>query len=573
MLTFSDFLKLKRNLKKDFSRFISYRLAVIGDSSTQLLTQAIKGYGYDIKVDFEIYESDYNQIEQEVFTSSSGLYDFNPDFVILFHSRQKLLHKFQLATQRNSFAEDHINDLRELVQSVKNNSKAKIIYFNFIDIPDGVFGNYANQVNGSFAYQIRKLNYELMNFSIEHKNFFINDISSLNNLIGYQNSFDPKLYVNNDLVFSLDFTAAVAKSSCDIITAIIGKFKKCLILDLDNTLWGGIIGDDGLENIQIGDLGIGKAFSGLQHWAKQLKERGVILAICSKNTENLAKEPFEKHPEMVLRLDDISVFVANWDNKADNIRYIQSILNIGFDSMVFLDDNAFERELVKRELPDITVPELPMDPSEYVSYLTSLNLFETISFVKEDTERTKQYQQEAKRAILKKTFTSDSEYLISLGMESQVEAFNKYNIPRIAQLTLRSNQFNLRTVRYTEEEINRISLDDKYETMSFSLNDRYGDHGLIAAVILKHESDYLFIDTWVMSCRVLKRGMEQFILNQIKDLARRKNISYILGEYIPTIKNKIVENLYHDLGFVLNGKFWQLHIDKPSLTKTYINAK
>jgi FkbH-like protein len=356
------------------------------------------------------------------------------------------------------------------------------------------------------------------------------------------------------MVLSLDSIPYVASRVMDIICAAQGQFKKCLILDLDNTLWGGIIGDDGLENIQLGHgLGIGKAFTEFQQWIKKLQERGIIIAVCSKNNEETAKEPFIKHPEMVLKLDDISVFVANWDNKADNIRHIQSVLNIGFDSMVFLDDNPAERAIVRENIPGITVPELPEDPADYTEYLYGLNLFETLSYSAEDAERTKQYQVEAQRVSLQKAFTNEADFLKSLEMVSEVKGFEPFDIPRVAQLSQRSNQFNLRTIRYTEAEVRNLASDDRYRNFSFTLKDKFGDNGLICVIILEKQQDAetLFIDTWFMSCRVLKRGMEQFTLNTIVNYARENGFKRIVGEYIETAKNKMVESHYPGLGFAI----------------------
>ena len=295
---------------------------------------------------------------------------------------------------------------------------------------------------------------------------------------------------------------------------------------------------------------------------KKAKKRGIILAVCSKNTESVAKEPFEKHPDMVLRLEDFAVFVANWENKADNIRYIQSILNIGFDSMVFLDDNPFERNIVRENIPGITVPELPEDPADYLEFLYQLNLFETISFSDEDAERTTQYQVEAKRNMLQKNFTNEADFLKSLNMVSLVEPFNKFNSPRVAQLSQLSNQFNLRTVRYTEADVEMLSNKNQdYHAFSFTLEDKYGDNGLICVLILKTENkNILFIDTWLMSCRVLKRGMEHFVLNTIVNYAKEKGCSTVKGEYIPTEKNEMVKDHYLKLGFQQTGNFWELNV-------------
>ena len=570
-----DFFELKKNLKKDFSGFPRFQLAILGDSSTQFLHQAIKGFGYEVGLNVAIYESDYGQIDQEIFNDQAGLYAFKPDGVFLFYSTQKLLSRFYSynETSRSGFAVDQINKLRNSISRLKQNLSCKIILSNFVEIDDGVFGNFGNKHPASFIFQLRKLNVALMELAAEEQDVFINDISGLNTRVGLGYSFQPKLYINSDIVFSLEFTAVVARNLIDIVLPLMGRLKKCLILDLDNTMWGGIIGDDGMENIQIGDLGIGKAYTQLQQWALQLKQRGIILAVSSKNTESIAKEPFERHPDMVLRLDDISVFVANWENKADNIRYIQSILNIGFDSMVFIDDNPFERELVKKEIPAITVPELPEDPSKYLDFLRSLNLFETATYSEEDAERTRQYRAEAKRIVSQQAYSSQDEYLKSLQMRSSVKNFDSFNTPRVAQLTQRSNQFNLRTVRYTEGEIAALITSPGSHTLSFDLRDSFGDHGLIAALILKELDGSLFIDTWVMSCRVLSRGMEQFIINQVAGLAEKKKIHSITGEYLPTPKNGIVKELYPSLGFTENNGKWKLSVQDFKPFNTYIDAE
>ncbi|KAB6314749.1 HAD-IIIC family phosphatase, partial [Bacteroides xylanisolvens] len=380
--------------------------------------------------------------------------------------------------------------------------------------------------------------------------------------------FDSSVYVNTEMILSLDALPYVASRTVDIIAAVEGKFKKCLILDLDNTVWGGIVGDDGWENIQVGHgLGIGKAFSEFQQWVKKLKKRGIIIAVCSKNDEKKAKEPFEKNPEMVLKLDDIAVFVANWENKANNIHTIQSILNISFDSMVFLDDNPFERNMVRENVAGVTVPELPEDPSDYLEFLYSQNLFETASYSEDDKERTKQYQVEAKRVSMQKSFTNDADFLKSLDMVSVVKGFDKFNIPRVAQLSQRSNQFNLRTVRYTDAEIFAIEKNDNYVTFSFTLKDKFGDNGLICVIILnKKNTETLFVDTWFMSCRVLKRGMENFALNTIVEWAKINGFKKIVGEYLPTAKNAMVEQHYPNLGFtkIEGGETMQYVLDVNS---------
>lgn len=571
-----SFLELKKNLKCDFTNLKSVKMAVLGDSATQFLVQVLRGTGFDYRFDLKIFEADFNQIERQVFDSGSELYEFDPEIVIIFQSTHKLLSKYNKlkVEQYNQLADSQLELIDNIRQSLNKNLKARIIYYNYPEIDDSVFGNYSNKTESSFLFQLRKLNFELMQYAGKHSDFYLCDISSVQNQTGKSTLFQPSIYVNSEMVLSIDVLPFVAARTLDIIAALYGKFKKCLILDLDNTIWGGEIGDDGLENIEIGNFGIGKAFTEFQYWIKKLKNRGIILTVCSKNRESVAKEPFEKLSDMVLHIDDITVFIANWENKVDNIQQIQNILNIGFDTMVFLDDNPYERNVVKENIPEITVPDLPEDPADYLEYLYTLNLFETVSFSDEDADRTKQYQIEAQRSVLKKSFTNEDEFLKSLKMLSLVQLFNKFNTPRVAQLTQRSNQFNLRTVRYTEKDIESISASEDFFTFSFTLEDKFGDNGLICVIILrKMDNSNLFIDTWLMSCRVINRGVENFVLNTIANFAREKGFTNLIGEYIHTSKNEMVKDHYLNLGFKKEDNLWILNVLNFNNKKCHIIKK
>lgn len=544
------FKELKKAAKTAPSADKSTNVALLGDSSTQLLSTAIIGEANLRKMRFEIFESDYNQIDRQILDPTSDYHVFKPDFTIIFHSTHKFLEIFsnEPVSERKNCAINRLEDIKKLI----SHCDGKVIICNYPEIDDAIFGNYANKIADSFIFQVRKINLAIMEMAQANPNLFVCDIQSIQSKLGRSKIFDTNIYIGTDMVLSLDSLPYIASSIVSIIASIEGKINKCLICDLDNTLWGGVVGDDGWENIQIGhNLGIGKAFTEFQQWIKKLKDRGIILAVCSKNNEDVAKEAFEKNPEMVLKLDDFAVFIANWDNKADNIRRIQKILNIGFDSMVFIDDNPFERNIVRDHLPEVTVPELPEDPADYLEYLYDENLFETASYSTLDSDRTRQYQIEAQRESSKITFTNEDDFLVSLNMKSQVEGFSKFNIPRVAQLSQRSNQFNLRTIRYTENQIAEIeNTPEKYKTFSFTLEDRFGDNGLICVVILeKKDAKTLFIDTWFMSCRVLKRGMEDFTINKIVEYAIANGYEKIIGEFIPTAKNKMVEALYPSLGF------------------------
>lgn len=546
MITFKE---LKRNLKKEYAALPTRKVALLGDVATQFLSVSIKGMGFERNYNIDLFEAEFNQVERQVMDPTSDLHQFGADYTVVFQSTHKLLEKYSMMSpaEQVNLAADRLDFVRAISSSVQG----RIIYYNYPEIEDTVFGSYASKVSSSFTYQLRKLNFELMNLAQENPNFFICDIAGLQNKFGRDVMFSSHVYVSTEMVLSLDILPYVASRTLDIICAVEGKIKKCLILDLDNTMWGGIVGDDGWENIQVGHgLGIGKAFSEFQQWMKKLKNRGIIIAVCSKNDEDKARAPFEKNPEMVLKIDDIAVFVANWDNKADNIRLIQGILNIGFDSMVFLDDNPFERNMVRENVPGVTVPELPEDPGEYLEYLYSLNLFETASYSNADAERTLQYQVENQRASLLKTFTNEADFLKSLDMVSEVKGFDSFNTVRVAQLSQRSNQFNLRTVRYTEAELEALEKDEAYANFSFTLVDKFGDNGLICVIILqKSDPETLFIESWFMSCRVLKRGMEDFTLDTIVSYAKENGFKRIIGQYLPTAKNQMVEDHYPKLGF------------------------
>jgi FkbH-like protein len=572
-----EFKELKKLLKKDYAGLPVIKIAVLADSASQLFCQALKGYGYTQGINLDIWEADYDQVYQTVLDTDSALYTAEPDYVVIYQSSKKLLSSFYKNNQqqKKEFADKQINFLKTITTIIGKKINTNIIIVNYAEINDAVFGNFANKIEISFTYQLRKLNFGLMDLAISQPNINICDLAAIQNTFGSNTIVSERLYINTDNVLEIDTLPVLVKNITAIILAYTGRFKKCLIVDLDNTIWGGIIGDDGMEDIQIGDLGIGKAFTDFQKWVLQLKERGIILAVCSKNTEHIAKEPFEKHPDMVLKLDDIAVFIANWNNKADNIRHIQSILNIGFDSMVFLDDNPAEREIVRREIPEVTVPELPEDPAEYLSFLYQENLFETTSFTEADSNRNEQYREEAGRAVLQQTFTNEAEFLESLDMTAEVKAIDKFTLPRAAQLTQRSNQFNLRTIRYTEEQLKALCNDKNIFTFTVSLKDKFGDYGLISLLILKRmRDDCLFIDTWIMSCRVLKRNVEELALNQLILLAQKEGCKTLTGEFIPTAKNGLVKDHFENLGFKAAGNnLWEMGVDLYEPKSNFIQIK
>ncbi len=574
MLQNRSFIQLKK-LAKQTPVGTEKKLVLMGNCATQHLATAIRGTAVANHLNLNVLDTDYDQMDVLTIDDHSQLYEDAPDYVLIQMCREKLLESFRVCPDKAGFAETSLVQITEYWTRISSRIQTNILMFTFLEKDDGVFGFYGARQPESFLFQLRKLNYLLSQSASGTNNVFLLDLNQIALGFGLEQFCDTKLYYSAKIPISLSSLPAVAGAVVDLVMAIGGRINKCAVLDLDNTLWGGVIGDDGLEGIQIGELGVGHAFEALQHWLKDLKERGIILAVCSKNNEETAKLPFEKHPEMVLRLEDISVFMANWEDKASNIRRIQQTLNIGMDSMVFLDDNPFERELVRSMIPEITVPELPEDPSQYLDYLQGLNLFETASFSAADKDRTRQYQAEMQRQNQQKEFATYDDYLQSLNMVAVVAPFDRFQVPRIAQLTQRSNQFNLRTVRCTEEDVIRMMNDENNITIYFMLSDKFGDHGLISLAILeKTDHETLFIHNWLMSCRVLKRGMEAYILNTIMETARQKGFKKVIGEYIQTPKNAMVSHIYEEYGFQpLGENQFVAQVDTYKQTRNFIKTK
>ena len=568
-----SFRELQKACKKEAGGK-EIRLAVLGNCATQFFSQAVKGYGRLSGLNLTVFDADYNQIATQLLNPSSEVYGFGADKILIWLCTEKIYEEYlaEEVSLRNAFAETYMQKIQHYWDLIEKNSKAQILQINFCEIDDKAMGNYSCKMDFTFIYQIRKLNYLLAEAEAKNGKVYPVDALSLQLNLGRDFFFDAALYYHAKMSVSMDALPYLAKAVIDVVNAMNGKIKKCVILDLDNTLWGGIIGDDGMGGIEIGEYGKGHVFTNLQRWIKQLKDCGIILAVCSKNEADIAREPFEKHEEMILRLSDISIFVANWNDKASNIKMIQESLNIGMDSMVFLDDNPVERNLVKEKCPDIEVPELPKDPALWLDFLQRKNYFETASYTGSGSDSTKLYQREYERKSHQQSFETIDDYLQNLMMEGRAKAFEPVKYPRIAQLTQRTNQFNLRTVRYTEDDIKRLAEDKGFITLYYTLKDKFGDYGLVSVVILKKTSEKeLFVDTWLMSCRVFKRGMEEFVMNHVVQTAKENGFETISSQYIPTKKNQMVKDIYEAMGFNRDGEnLFHLDLDTFKTAKTYI---
>jgi FkbH-like protein len=344
----------------------------------------------------------------------------------------------------------------------------------------------------------------------------------------------------------------VAHDVAHLVVSMRAPSKKVLVLDLDNTLWGGVIGDDGLEGIDLGGTSPrGEAYQAFQRYVKSLKERGILLAIASKNDPAQAMIPFRSHPEMVLGLDDFVAFEASWDSKADALQRIATKLSLGLDSLVFADDNPAEIALVSQTLADVACVSLGPDPADFTGRLQDARLFEPRSLTREDAGRTLQYRSEEERQRLSAQATDMASYWRSLGMVATLSAFRPVDVPRIAQLVNKTNQFNLTTKRRTEAELTELMRDEQFLCFTVRLTDRFGDQGLISVLISRVAPPRLEIDTWLMSCRVLQRQVEFEAMNELARLAARAECTSIRGSYLATPRNGLVRDLYPRMGFSL----------------------
>jgi FkbH-like protein len=555
------------------------RVALLGSSTLDQFSDLLKLWLALEGFAAEIWIASFDTTHAQVLDKESELYRFKPDVIWLFNTHRDV--RMEVALGNTSGVEAAVAAAvagrLSLWTALKANCPAAILDNN-ADIPvSDVLGNFAGQVAWSRRNMLRRFNLELA--AAAPSGVTIVDFEHLSSECGKRDWVDRRYWYHSKHAINFDAQGAVAFAGARTIGAMKGLAKKCVVLDLDNTLWGGVVGDDGIEGIRLGVGADGEAYVDIQLWARSLKERGIILAVCSKNEHDIAKDAFERHPDMQLKFDDIAVFRANWENKADNIRYIAETLNIGLDSLVFIDDNPVERDLVRQTLRMVAVPELPEDPAEYLAAIEAELYFETVSFSQEDTERAGFYRGNATRVAQMATFTDQGEYLNSLNQVAEAGDLDRVNLARMAQLVNKSNQFNLTTIRYSESELIHLAAETGSRVRYYRLMDRHGDNGLISVVVLKKiGGDVLEVDLWVMSCRVLARTMEEFIFNDIVEIARTLGCSVVLGRFRPTAKNKLVVGLYERLGLTRVSEsseetVWRLTLDGDlAARRTYVTA-
>jgi FkbH-like protein len=524
----------------------SAKVALLGSYTTTQLGAMLGLAASRLGIEVDLYESHYGQYQQEIIDSGSGLYAFGPDMVVLaVHEKDLRLPEYSQRPEED--VQQEVRRWTALWKVVEERSRARIVQHNFALPCEVPAGHLATRLPGSRYMMAQAVNARLGEAAGD--SVCLVDCERLSALIGKQRWCDPRYWNLSKQAVALEAIPLLARHTAAVMGAALGLSRKCVVLDLDNTLWGGVIAEDGLGGIRLGNGVDGEAFVAFQEYLLRLKEKGIILAVCSKNNHADAVQPFEKHAEMRLKLGDIALFIANWESKPDNIRRIAKTLQIGLDSLVFVDDNPVERELVRTVLPEVDVVPLPEDPSYYLRALSQYLLFETNSFTVEDSHRTEQYRARAQIRELETAAGSIEDFYHSLHMQAIVAPFEESQLPRIAQLIGKTNQFNLTTRRHGMPQLEAFVQDANCVHLAVRLRDRYADHGLVGLIIAHRQGAVLDIDTWLMSCRVIGRTVEATMLEHLCRRAAALGCNALQGTYIPTAKNAMAADAYAKSGF------------------------
>lgn len=528
-----------------------FKLGVASNSTMDMITDLVPAAGLRHRVAIETISADYGQVFQEAVDPGSILNQAGCDAILLALDYRGLqLDRPQLKGGA-AFVDAEAERLRAMVAALKANSAAAVILQTLAQPAESLFGSYDRRVEGSVRWMIDRMNDAILEIAAAG-NCTILDVAALAEQVGGAHWFDPVAWNGYKMAFAGDCADIYADWLARLIASIRGQSRKCLVLDLDNTCWGGVIGDDGIDGIRIGQgHPLGEAHLAVQQLALDLHARGVMLAVASKNDDAVARRVFQEHDDMLLKESHIAVFQANWLDKPSNLEAIAKTLNIGIDALVMLDDNPAERAMIRAALPQVAVPELPSDPSQFARILSAAGYFEAVSFSDEDRIRSETYAADAQRAEVLQTFHDLGDYLKSLDMVINLKPFDDKNRPRITQLVNKTNQFNLTTKRYSEAQIESFEKDSGYYTLQVRLRDKFGDLGMIAVVIAEIGGPEMIIDSWLMSCRVLGRNVEQAMLARVVRDALEAGSERIVATYRPTAKNGMVRDLFDRLGFHL----------------------
>jgi FkbH-like protein len=543
------------------------RVAFLASSTINGFEETMRVKCFQKGIDCITYVGDYNQYNQEILNQDSGLYQFEPDITFLILDTRHILGEYFFSwysiphDDRPKIIDSKISEIENICNTFTKNFDSKLVVTS-LQIPNySPYGINEESTLRSLKEVIYEINTKLFQWNKSGK-IFTYDFNEFVRKFGENNIFNYKQFFSGDIKISTEYIPRFVNELMGYIYAVTGTSKKCIVLDLDNTLWGGVIGEDGFDNIKLGDNPVGRSFVEFQKRLLALNQRGIILAINSKNNFDDAIKVIQKHPNMFLREDNFACVKINWDDKVLNLQKIAEELNIGLDSMVFFDDDQINQEYVRESLPGVLVVDLPKDSSQYPQIITEMKEFDVLKITEEDTKRSDMYLGQKKRKEFENKVGDFNEFLKNMNIEVHVKKANSFSIPRISQLTLKTNQFNLTTRRYQEEEISKFSTSDDKIVECVQVSDRFGDNGTTGMYIVEKKNDEEWIiDTFLLSCRIIGRGVEDCMMNQIIKKAKLSGVKRIKGEFIPTTKNKPAENFYEKSGFKKEKDFWVFNTD------------
>ncbi len=561
---------------------VPVRIAVLGGVTTNEVVNVLELLLMASGFEPVFYQSEYNKYYEDAVLEPEKIRDFRADIVYI-HTHWKNIGQLPPPDSTEevfrSRLQTEFERFRRIWTSLHEVVGCQIIQNNFEHPPLPLLGSLDSVSFGGHTRFIYELNLEFARASQADRRLLIQDLNSLAATLGHAQWHDWSRWYAYKLLTTPEASLLIAKSLCAMIGAMLGRTRKCLVLDLDNTLWGGVIGDEGVEKLQIGqETAVAEAYSAFQQYCLSLRERGIVLAVCSKNELEVARSGF-RHPDSILKLEHFAAFKANWEPKHENIKVIAEELSLGLDSFVFVDDNPAERAIVAAQLPMVLVPDVGSDPAYFAPTLQATRCFETVTLSQEDLKRAESYNANAARAAAAPKFADYGEYLDSLRMTAEIDTFRPMYIDRIAQLIGKTNQFNLTTRRYTRAEVEEIANDPSFIPLYGRLEDVFGDNGLISVIIGRCVEKTVHLDLWIMSCRVLKRDMELAMLDALVRHACDLGAERIVGYYYPTSKNAMVANHYGALGFTPefgaqgSGSVWALPTSGYTVKNTHIQRR
>jgi len=574
----SYYLKKSKALKNNFEKKI--RISILSSFTLNGIEEIFQVKCDEKNISCNICLGGYNQYNQEILDPHSQLYQFQPNLTFLILDTRSILEDLWYfpysidEKQRQNFVEKKFKEIENLITIFLKNSNSKLIISNFFIPTNSNYGIFETKSNFGLQKMINTLNNNLQDFIRNLDSVYLFDMNGFISKHGENNVFDPKQFLFGDIKISLDFIPYLVNDLMGYVIATLGISKRCIVLDLDNTLWGGIIGEDEFDGIKLGSDPSGKAFVEFQKHLLGLHNRGILLAINSKNNFDDAMKVIEEHPDMILKKEHFASIKINWNDKVSNIKEISDELNFGLENFVFFDDDPLNREFMKSSLPQVLTVDLPSDPSKYVRTMQEMNEFNLLKITNEDKQRGVMYSQQRERKTFETSSNNLEDFLKNMDLKITIKKVDTFTIPRISQLILKTNQFNLTTKRYSLEEIQKMSQNNNMLMGCVQVEDKFGDNGITAAFIVeKNGTKEWILDTFLLSCRVMGRQIEKSILGYIIKLAKQNNVDKIIANFIPTKKNQPIENFLPDCGFKKEQDFWSISLNDSFMAPDFIKIE